>query len=58
MEDVVEFLEAFGEMCDSFSDCNGCPMQEHGMPCNPDNFSGNADIINEIVSIWTRKNKN
>ncbi len=57
MNAIVYFLETFGEMCDSFEDCCGCPFAETGVSCHPDELSHNASVVYELVSDWADENK-
>lgn len=57
MNAIVYFLETFGEMCDSFEDCCGCPFAETSVSCHPDELRDNASVVYELVSDWADENK-
>ncbi len=57
LNDSVEFLKVYGEMCNKYNLCERCPVSKSGLSCSIDDLSENAETVYEIVDRWVRENK-
>lgn len=54
--DALEFLKEFNRMCESYSNCTGCPRKEKTCDCLDIHSDSEMKILIATIEQWSKEN--